>query len=429
MCSRPLLVLGVLAGGLIGPLAAFDEPSRSAAQTVDLASDWGARSFWRTLEGETPGDSWEFVDGEVRLVEPRGGQGSLLSPPLPAHFELSWKWMIEPHANTGVKYRVRKFGGRWLGIEYQIIDEPIPLAAVHKGSTASIYDLIAPRLDKPLQPAGAWNEGRVVAVGDKLEHYLNGVLVASTAITGPEWESPLVRSKFYGEHRFGQPTAGDRIMLTDHDGRVTYRDFRFVAHDPPLQRPRSDDSPPQLGNALRNGWADQNSVVIWTRTTARREMVDNGPQANSRDSRRVADLSSSPDQELRLTSQLPAGASPAEMLGACPGAPGEVRLSYFPLGRHDDEKSTPWVRTSEADDFTALWRLGDLEPGTSYAAIVEARPLGAAAVSAVVRGSFRTAPAVDAAAGVTFCMQQLELTLRHHWVDGQEVGKFVFFAD
>lgn len=34
---------------------------------------------------------------------------------------------------------------------------------------------------------------------------------------------------------------------------------------------------PQLGNGMRNSWADQHSIVLWTRTTALAEMVHHGP--------------------------------------------------------------------------------------------------------------------------------------------------------
>ena len=37
-----------------------------------------------------------------------------------------------------------------------------------------------------------------------------------------------------------------------------------------------DAKPPYFGNGMRNGWADQDSVVIWTRTTRFEEMNQGG---------------------------------------------------------------------------------------------------------------------------------------------------------
>jgi predicted porin len=90
------------------------------------------------LDGKPVATSWEFADGEIRLTRPSGGSASLLSQPLPNDFDLSWQYKIAERTNSGIKYRVRRFGNQWLGIEYQIIDEPLtPEAAGRKGSTAS----------------------------------------------------------------------------------------------------------------------------------------------------------------------------------------------------------------------------------------------------------------------------------------------------
>jgi alkaline phosphatase D len=91
------------------------------------------------------------------------------------------------------------------------------------------------------------------------------------------------------------------------------------------------------------------------------------------------------------------------MFGACPGAVGEVRLSYFPGKQRGATKSTGWVRTNPETDFTAQWKLEGLEPGKEYAAIIEARTLDGE-LTDVRRGSFRTAPKSNAAADVTFCV-------------------------
>ena len=192
-------------------------------------TDWSKPSFWETVDGQPAELSWEFRDGEISLLRPRGASGSLLSGPLPASFELSWQWKLDHGTNSGVKYRVRKFDSRWLGLEYQLIDEPAD--ADDKGSTASIYDLSPPTKDKQLRPAGQWNQARVVAHGDYIEHYLNGQLVASARTSGPAWDAMIAKSKFWGVEDFGRPVDENRVMLTDHGGTIVYKDFRFVAQD------------------------------------------------------------------------------------------------------------------------------------------------------------------------------------------------------
>ncbi|MDP7379392.1 MAG: hypothetical protein QF516_14915, partial [Pirellulaceae bacterium] len=85
-------------------------------------------------------------------------------------------------------------------------------------------------------------------------------------------------------------------------------------------------SGPFLGNGTRNGWADQTSIVIWTRTTREPEMRADGRPFIKIDNQRARQLARVTDETKLLKPQLPEGATLDEMLGACPGAPGEVRL-------------------------------------------------------------------------------------------------------
>lgn len=381
---------------------------------AESETNWSKPSFWETIDGQPVESSWEFADGEIRLARPRGGAGSLLSGPLPSNFELSWQWKIEAKTNTGLKYRVRKFGNRWLGVEYQIIDDSP--SDTGKGSTASIYDLVGPSSAKPLNAIGQWNTSRVVAIGNRLEHYLNGKLVTSARTKGPVWDSRFAVSKFWGADGFGAPASGqeslfDRIMLTDHGGKAVYRDFKFVVHDSASDPEHVESKPPFLGNAIRNSWADQHSIVIWTRTTQRPNFVNEGPDFVALNKNEQPDFSENGDHSKLLTVQLPSelqGTEPKaaldQMLGACPGVPGQVRLSYFPTGQRKAIQSTPWITTTADRDFTAQWRLEDLKPGRDYAAVVEARPIGSIDPTAVTRGRFRTAPLADRASEITFCM-------------------------
>jgi len=379
-------------------------------------TDWSQSAFWETLDGKPNEASWQFADGEVRLVQPRGAQGSLISGPLPPNFELTWQWKVDAKTNTGLKYRVAKFGNQWLGVEYQIIDRGNEDAqATDKGSTASIYDLFATSSETRARPVGHWNESRVVVTVDRIEHYLNEHLVAACDTSGPQWDAAIARSKFYGVADFGQASVGNRIMLTDHGGKAAFKDFQFtplsdqsteqIAQSQSEKGSQAPDRPgPFLANGFRNSWANQTSIVLWTRTTRFPEMITNGPQFLSLDKSKVSELAKQRDAKKLLQVQLPEGASLDTMQGACPGKAGEVRLTYFAGKKSTAAISTDWVATVADSDFTAQWKLDDLRPGTSYTAIVEARDPKTSELTAVLRGGFQTAPAIDQATAVTFCM-------------------------
>ena len=42
---------------------------------------------------------------------------------------------------------------------------------------ASLYDLIPANADNLVKPCGEWNTAKIVSVGNRVEHYLNGVKV------------------------------------------------------------------------------------------------------------------------------------------------------------------------------------------------------------------------------------------------------------
>jgi alkaline phosphatase D len=164
-----------------------------------------------------------------------------------------------------------------------------------------------------------------------------------------------------------------------------------------------DGAGPFLGNATRNGWADQDSIVIWTRTTARAEFMANGKTFVDRSPKELAGISDQEDWDQLLSIQLPEGAKLDEMLGAFPGASGQVRLTYFPAGRPKASQITDWVLTDAKNDFAAQWRLDGLSTDVLYTTIVEARGPRGGGISASVRGSFRTAPTVQQSKDLTFC--------------------------
>ena len=165
---------------------------------------------------------------------------------------------------------------------------------------------------------------------------------------------------------------------------------------------------PQLGNGIRNSWANQTSIVVWTRTTRNAEMVTDGPQfktvSKSESQKLEKQIRASGDDSRYLSSQLADGKTLDQMLGACPGAAGQVRVSWHPTEDATALKSTGWKNTTADDDFTAQWKLTELLPGTEYSVVVEARPGIDQPVSATRKGRFKTSPAADKSASLKFCV-------------------------
>ena len=123
-----------------------------------------------------------------------------------------------------MKYRVRKYGDRILGCEYQLMDDRG--RKPHKGSTASLYALYAPAADRKLKPVGQWNTAQIVVRGGKFEHWLNGQKVVSADTDSDDWRQRLAKSKFSPHKDFSQNAQG-RLMLQDHGREVWFRNLRL----------------------------------------------------------------------------------------------------------------------------------------------------------------------------------------------------------
>lgn len=165
-----------------------------------------------------------------------------------------------------------------------------------------------------------------------------------------------------------------------------------------------DRKPPFFGNGLHNGWADATSVVLWTRLTRLPDMRETGPRFLVPDPETHRALATVSDEAALLRAQVPAGAKLDDMAGACPGAPGQVRLTYFPAGKPDQRRVLPWAEADAARNFTRQWHLTNLRPGTRYTIRLEARADAHASVSDTLTGAFATPPAAGSASPVKFCV-------------------------
>jgi alkaline phosphatase D len=161
---------------------------------------------------------------------------------------------------------------------------------------------------------------------------------------------------------------------------------------------------PYFGNGFHNGWADQNSVVIWTRLTETPEMNRTGPAfliPTAQEHRRLDKLVI---QDSIYAAQIPDGFTLNEMEGACPGMPGEVKLVYYPLRNPEERTETKWKAVDNKKNYTTQWKLEGLHPDTKYVVELEARKSGRKKITATTEGSFRTPPDPDSARSVNFCI-------------------------
>ena len=119
-----------------------------------------------------------------------------------------------------------------------------------------------------------------------------------------------------------------------------------------------------------------------------------------------------------VADQLPQAAMLDEMLGACPGFPGEVRLRYCPLDEPEDKIETPWRETHVDTDYAVQFKLDGLKAGISYGVELEARPIGGQSHTSAFKGAFKTAHALEYGGPLRFCVTTCHDFLRRD--DGLE---------
>ncbi|MFP6753917.1 MAG: DUF1080 domain-containing protein [Pirellulaceae bacterium] len=183
-------------------------------------------SGWVTPDGQPASAGWEVTDGVLHLVGK--GSGMILTDQEYRDFDLRFEWKITEGGNSGIKYRVQRYGGAILGIEYQLLDDlKHSDGKIGKGSTGSLYALYAPVSEEnqlPTRPPGEFNESRIVVRGHRITHWLNGTKLLSVHVGNANWHARVAESKFKDQEGFGENRSG-LIMLQEHGSEVWFRNI------------------------------------------------------------------------------------------------------------------------------------------------------------------------------------------------------------
>jgi alkaline phosphatase D len=184
---------------------------------------------------------------------------------------------------------------------------------------------------------------------------------------------------------------------------------------------KKETAGPYFGNGFHNGWADQHSIVIWTRLTKNAEGNAGGAKflVPSAQEHRQLDKDANPDNIWKT--QIPEGLTLDEMIGACPGEAGEVKLVYYPLTNSAKKVETEWLAVDDSKNFTHQWKLENLDPDTKYVVEMEARLNSKSKVSDKIVGAFRTPPVADAKAEIEFCVVTCHDYIRKDTTDGHKI--------
>ena len=216
-------------------------PDTMAAQSAKLdltasekAAGWKPLFNGQSLQGwrlynkkAEPGAGWRAEDGVLKKVAKEKG-GDIITEAAFDDFDFTWEWRVAPGGNNGVKYLVTEQRPSAPGHEYQLIDDTGhpdgKLGA--KRQTASFYDVLPPKAEKVLKPAGEWNSSRILLQGNRVEHWLNGAKVLEYELGSETVKAAVANSKFKNASGFGTKIKG-HIMLTDHGDEAWFRNLKI----------------------------------------------------------------------------------------------------------------------------------------------------------------------------------------------------------
>ena len=192
-----------------------------------LLFDGASTDGWVGFESEGVPQGWIVDDGCLhRAVAAK----DILTTETFGDFELTFEWKVAKAVNSGVKYRLEGESPRYgnVGCEYQVLDdanrEDNP-----KCRAGALY-AIAETRGATLAPAGEFNWSRIVARGDHVEHWLNGVRVLQLEVGSDPWLAAKAKSKFRDVETFGTPKRSP-ILLQDHGGKVWFRNLKIREFD------------------------------------------------------------------------------------------------------------------------------------------------------------------------------------------------------
>jgi len=194
-----------------------------------LLFDGQTLNGWRIYKNKK-NDSWEVKDGTLhcKSFEDRTEKNrcDLLTNDQYGNFELTLEWKISPQGNSGIIYRATEEFEQpyWSGPEYQILDDVgYPGKIEDWQKTAANYAMNV-AIGGTLRPVGEWNSAKIVANGNHVEHWLNGVKVVEYELGSDDWKKRKAAGKWKDAKGYGIAPKG-YIDLQDHGNEAWFRNI------------------------------------------------------------------------------------------------------------------------------------------------------------------------------------------------------------
>ncbi|HEY0655420.1 MAG TPA: family 16 glycoside hydrolase [Chryseosolibacter sp.] len=201
-----------------------------------LLFDGKTTSGWRNFKSDKIGAAWKVKDGSLYFDNSKKvngqtvGGGDIVTADEYENYEFSIEWKVAKCGNSGIIFNAvedPKYDYVWqTGPEMQVLDNTChPDARIEKHRAGDLYDLIESKF-VAVNPAGEWNQARIISNKGKYEFWLNGYKIVEFTMHDSQWDEMVKKSKFKDMPDFGKATKG-RIALQDHGDQVSFRNIKI----------------------------------------------------------------------------------------------------------------------------------------------------------------------------------------------------------
>ena len=218
----------------------FDGKTLPADKWVGAKDEWKFATFpqrgWfvkdgcltmRPTAGIAPDRTWFPLPPEDQKL---GGGGDIVTKKLYKDFEFRFDFRLTKSANSGIKYFYNEGVNQSSCEEYQVLEPGHPDSDKGRGGNrrvAALYDIFpANGADALVKPVGQWNSGKVVAKGNHVEHWLNGVKVLEYERGSKAFRDGVAQSKYLAWQdagKFWGEAEKGRLLIQDHsDSTVSF---------------------------------------------------------------------------------------------------------------------------------------------------------------------------------------------------------------
>jgi len=235
--SARLLALLLLAAGPAASAHAQREPGRAATPAPNtltptereagwvLLFDGRSTTGWRNYMKPDLSEGWQAVDGALTRT---GRAGDIVTRERYRNFELLIDWNIAPGGNSGIFYRGIEGPAAiyYSAPEMQVLDDDVHAGGKSQLTSAGAAYGLHPAPRGAVNPVGEWNTARLLVEGNRVRHWLNGVLMAEYEFHSLDWKARVEASKFKQWPEYGQAPEG-YIGLQDHGNWVAFRNIKI----------------------------------------------------------------------------------------------------------------------------------------------------------------------------------------------------------